>query len=74
MAEYRDQLDRHDSDEKTRLRARKVRALEGRLRVHALRAQRLELYRLRREYLLDDEIVSGLLRDLDIREAQWQQG
>ena len=74
MAEYRDQLDRHDSDEETRQRARKVRALEGRLRVHALRAQRLELYRLRREHLLDDEIVSGLLRDLDIREAQWQQG
>jgi CPA1 family monovalent cation:H+ antiporter len=74
MAEYRAQLSEEESEGLDRERARTLKAYDARLRLLALRAQRLELYRLRREHLLDDEIVSGLLRELDIREAQLAQG
>ncbi len=71
MAEYRKQLDNSDGGE-SQARYRAAHALEQRLRLQALRAQRLELYRLRREHLIDDDVVRDILRELDISEAMQQ--
>jgi CPA1 family monovalent cation:H+ antiporter len=68
MAEYRQLLSNTDSPE-SRARWRAANALEQRLRLQALRAQRLELYRLRNAHLADDDVVSEILRELDISEA-----
>ena len=43
--------------------------LESRLRLKALRAQRLELYSLRRHHEIGDDVLSEVLRDLDLSEA-----
>ncbi|TRX75462.1 Na+/H+ antiporter [Pseudomonas mangiferae] len=73
MAEYRKQLETSDTGE-SQARYRAAHALEQRLRLQALRAQRLELYRLRREHLIDDDVVRDILRELDISEAMQQRG
>jgi len=69
MAEYRDQLDRHNDSEEARALAEQMDLLERRLRLRALRAQRLELYNLHRQHLLGDEVVRHVLGDLDMSEA-----
>lgn len=71
MAEYRQQLERHQAGE-AQERRRRMEGLEQRLRLQALRAQRLELYRLRRENALDDDLLGEILRRLDISEARLQ--
>ncbi|MCY1442747.1 hypothetical protein D9M71_591280 [compost metagenome] len=43
--------------------------LERRLRLRALRAQRLELYNLHRQHLVGDEVVRQVLGELDMSEA-----
>ena len=43
--------------------------LERRLRLRALRAQRLELYELHRQHLVGDEVVRQVLGELDMSEA-----
>lgn len=73
MAEYRQQLEQESSVE-ARARMRQMDALEQHLRLEALRAQRLELYRLRREHRVDDDLLGEILRDLDISEARLQRG
>ncbi|WP_349571669.1 Na+/H+ antiporter [Azotobacter salinestris] len=69
MAEYRQQLERDDSGE-ARTRLRQMDALEQRLRLQALRSQRLELYRLRHRNQVDDDLLGEILRELDISEAR----
>lgn len=69
MAEYRDQLDRHNDSEEARALAELMDLLERRLRLRALRAQRLELYNLHRQHLLGDEVVRHVLGELDMSEA-----
>ncbi len=69
MAEYRQQLASDDSGE-ARARLRQMEALEQRMRLQALRAQRLELYRLRHHHQVDDDLLSEILRELDISEAR----
>ncbi|MBF8660531.1 Na+/H+ antiporter [Pseudomonas putida] len=69
MAEYRDQLDRHNDSDEARALAEQMDLLERRLRLRALRAQRLELYNLHRQHLLGDEVVRHVLGDLDMSEA-----
>ncbi|MDU9409880.1 cation:proton antiporter [Pseudomonas sp. zfem001] len=70
MSEYRDLLERaHDGDE-AREQQREVDRLEYRLRLQALRTQRLELYRMRKDNELDDDMLTEILRDLDIAEAR----
>ncbi|WP_437883758.1 Na+/H+ antiporter [Pseudomonas sp. LRF_L74] len=73
MAEYRQLLSNTDSAE-SRRHWLEVNALEQRLRLQALRAQRLELYRLRNQHQVDDDVVSEILRELDIAEATLQKG
>ena len=43
--------------------------LERRLRLRALRAQRLELYNLRRNHEIGDDVLRQVLGELDMSEA-----
>ncbi|MGG2399731.1 Na+/H+ antiporter [Pseudomonas sp. SH1-B] len=70
MSEYRDLLERARGGEEAREQQREVDRLEYRLRLQALRTQRLELYRMRKDNELDDDMLSEILRDLDIAEAR----
>jgi len=74
MAEYRSQLASHEGDAPAQVRRAQQQALEARLRLAALRAQRLELYRLRKHEVLDDELVGELLHELDVAESMLQRG
>ena len=69
MAEYRRQLDVFNDSLEAQALASQVEQLEDRLRLKALRAQRLELYRLRREDLIGDIALREVLAELDITEA-----
>ncbi len=69
MAEYRAELDRYEDTAEARAVAQQMDALERRLRLHALRAQRLELYRLLRQREIGDEVVRQVLGELDMSEA-----
>ena len=70
MSEYRDLLERARDGEESREQQREVDRLEYRLRLQALRTQRLELYRMRKDNELDDDMLTEILRDLDIAEAR----
>lgn len=69
MAEYRQQLDPAPDSTEARERARSLELADQALRIKALRTQRLELYQLRRENLVDDETMRKVLGDLDSQEA-----
>ncbi|MGG5288424.1 Na+/H+ antiporter [Pseudomonas shirazensis] len=69
MAEYRDELASYNDSAEARELARQMDLLERRLRLRALRAQRLELYKLHRQHLVGDEVVRQVLGDLDMSEA-----
>ncbi len=74
MSEYRDLLSRTREVEESREQQREMDRLEYRLRLQALRAQRLELYRMRKDNELDDDLLTEILRDLDIAEARLHKG
>lgn len=69
MAEYRDELDSYNDSAEARALAEQMDLLERRLRLRALRAQRLELYNLHRQHLVGDEVVRQVLGELDLSEA-----
>ncbi|MBJ9977857.1 Na+/H+ antiporter [Pseudomonas sp. S75] len=69
MAEYRDQLQRYNDSAEARALAEQMNLLERRLRLRALRAQRLELYSLHRQHLVGDDVVRQVLGELDMNEA-----
>ncbi|WP_152225050.1 Na+/H+ antiporter [Pseudomonas sp. SCB32] len=69
MAEYRHELDPAPDSLEARLRARALELADQALRIKALRAQRLELYRMRHENEIDDELLRGVLGELDNQEA-----
>ncbi|TBU91264.1 Na+/H+ antiporter [Phytopseudomonas dryadis] len=76
MSEYRDLLERTRTRgaETSREHQRQADQLEYRLRLQALRTQRLELYRMRKENQLDDDMLAEILRDLDNAEARLHKG
>ena len=84
MAEIRAKLMQEYSDllERTRTRGqadsrehqRQADHLEYQLRLQALRTQRLELYRMRKDNQLDDDMLAEILRDLDNAEARLLKG
>lgn len=76
MNEYRDLLERTRTRRAQESRAYQQRAdqLEYRLRLQALRAQRLELYRMRKDNQLDDDMLAEILFDLDNAEARLSKG
>jgi len=69
MAEYRHELDPAPDSREARERARALELADQALRIKALRAQRLELYRMRREHEIDDETMREVLGELDNQEA-----
>jgi CPA1 family monovalent cation:H+ antiporter len=69
MAEYRHELDPAPDSKEARERARALELADQALRIKALRAQRLELYRMRREHEIDDETMREVLGELDNQEA-----
>ena len=74
MSEYRHQLDIFNDSAEAQALARQMDQLERRLRIKALRAQRLELYELRRRHLIGDEALREVLAELDMNEANLGQG
>ena len=69
MSEYRHQLEVFNDSAEAQAMASQMDHLESRLRLKALRAQRLELYSLRRHHEIGDDVLSEVLRDLDLSEA-----
>jgi len=69
MAEYREELESYNDTAEARALAQQMDQLERRLRLKALRAQRLELYSLHRKHLVGDEVVRKVLGELDMSEA-----
>ncbi len=69
MSEYRHQLEVFNDSAEAQALASQMDLLESRLRLKALRAQRLELYNLRRHHEIGDDVLSEILRDLDLSEA-----
>ncbi|PUA45541.1 Na+/H+ antiporter [Pseudomonas protegens] len=69
MAEYRHQLEVYNDSAEAQALALQMDLLERRLRLKALRAQRLELYRLSRHHQIGDDVLREVLADLDLSEA-----
>ncbi|HKS14308.1 MAG TPA: Na+/H+ antiporter [Pseudomonas sp.] len=69
MAEYRQALESYNDSDEARALAQQMDQLERRLRLKALRAQRLELYNLRRQHQVGDDVVRKVLGELDMSEA-----
>jgi CPA1 family monovalent cation:H+ antiporter len=74
MAEYREVLESYNHSDEARVLAQQMSQLERRLRLTALRAQRLDLYSLRRRHLAGDDVVRKVLAELDISEANLGHG
>ena len=69
MSEYRHQLDVFNDSAEAQALAFQMDLLERRMRLNALRAQRLELYRLSRHHQIGDDVLREVLADLDLSEA-----
>ena len=69
MSEYRHQLDVFNDSAEAQALAFQMDLLERRLRLKALRAQRLELYNLSRHHQIGDDVLREVLGELDLSEA-----
>lgn len=69
MSEYRHQLDTFNDSAQAQALALQMDQLEGKLRLKALRAQRLELYDLSRRHQIGDDVLREVLDELDMSEA-----
>ncbi|MGV8917542.1 MAG: Na+/H+ antiporter [Pseudomonas sp.] len=69
MTEYRHQLEVFNDTTEAQALAWQMDQLERQLRLHALRAQRLELYRLSRKRQIGDDVLREILSELDLSEA-----
>ncbi|WP_159813078.1 Na+/H+ antiporter [Pseudomonas sp. 18058] len=69
MSEYRHQLDVFNDSAEAQAMAFQMDLLERRLRLKALRAQRLELYSLSRHHQIGDDVLREVLGELDLSEA-----
>lgn len=69
MSEYRHQLEVFNDSAEAQALASQMDLLERRLRLKALRAQRLELYRLSRHHQIGDDVLREVLAELDLSEA-----
>jgi CPA1 family monovalent cation:H+ antiporter len=74
MSEYRHHLEVFNDSAEAQALAEQMDALEKRLRLRALRAQRLELYNLRRHHQIGDEVLREILGELDLNEANLGRG
>ncbi|QZD72350.1 Na+/H+ antiporter [Pseudomonas sp. 3-2] len=69
MSEYRHQLEVFNESAEAQALAFQMDLLERRLRLKALRAQRLELYSLSRQHQIGDDVLREVLGELDLSEA-----
>ncbi|KAA0945026.1 MULTISPECIES: Na+/H+ antiporter [unclassified Pseudomonas] len=69
MSEYRHQLEVFNDSAEAQALALHMDQLERKLRLKALRAQRLELYSLSRHHQVGDDVLREVLADLDMSEA-----
>jgi CPA1 family monovalent cation:H+ antiporter len=69
MSEYRHQLDVFNDSAEAQALAVQMDQLERKLRLKALRAQRLELYSLSRHHRIGDDVLREVLSELDMSEA-----
>ena len=69
MSEYRHQLEVFNDSAEAQALAFQMDLLERRLRLKALRAQRLELYSLSRHHQIGDDVLREVLGELDLSEA-----
>jgi CPA1 family monovalent cation:H+ antiporter len=69
MSEYRHQLEVFNDSAEAQALAFQMNLLERRLRLKALRAQRLELYKLSRHHQIGDDVLREVLGELDLSEA-----
>lgn len=67
--EYRHRLERADDDGSLSADVMRVVKLEGDTKLGAIKAQRAELMRLRRQDEIDDELMQELIQELDYAEA-----
>lgn len=70
MSEYRHQLEVYNDSAEAQALAFQMDLLERRLRLKALRAQRLELYSLSRHHQIGDDVLREVLSELDLSEAK----
>lgn len=69
MTEYRHRLDIFNDTAEAQALAFQMDQLEKRMRINALRAQRLELYSLHRHRRIGDDVLRLILAELDLSEA-----
>jgi CPA1 family monovalent cation:H+ antiporter len=69
MSEYRHRLEIFDDTAEAQALAFQMDQLEKRMRLNALRAQRLELYSLHRHRQIGDDVLRVILAELDLNEA-----
>ena len=69
MSEYRHRLEIFNDTAEAQALAFQMDQLEKRMRINALRAQRLELYRLHRHREIGDDVLRIVLAELDLNEA-----
>ena len=70
MSGYRHQLEVFNDSAEAQALAFQMDLLERRLRLKALRAQRLELYSLSRHHQIGDDVLREVLGELDLSEAK----
>ncbi|WP_049623662.1 Na+/H+ antiporter [Frateuria defendens] len=69
IADYQQRVEAAGEEGELPEQARQDARIERDLRLTALRAERDELYRLRRERRIDDQVMRALMRELDLAEA-----
>jgi CPA1 family monovalent cation:H+ antiporter len=69
MSEYRHRLEIFNDTAEAQALAFQMDQLEKRMRINALRAQRLELYSLHRHHQIGDDVLRIVLAELDLNEA-----
>lgn len=69
MSEYRHRLEIFNDTAEAQALAFQMDQLEKRMRINALRAQRLELYNLHRHHQIGDDVLRRVLAELDLNEA-----
>ncbi|SEJ35756.1 Na+/H+ antiporter [Pseudomonas sp. NFR16] len=69
MSEYRHRLEMFNDTAEAQALAFQMDQVEKRMRINALRAQRLELYRLHRHHQIGDDVLGQILAELDLNEA-----
>ncbi len=69
MSEYRHRLEIFNDTAEAQALAFQMDQLEKRMRINALRAQRLELYNLHRRHQIGDDVLRVILAELDLNEA-----